>query len=81
MHPNETVTICTFPISSPELFVIPITGGSATLYPSSKIMFGELHSPVTNLRIGDKFINNEMITLMFEQLLNAKVSKVYKVHT
>ena len=75
MRLNETVTKCKFPILSPELFAIPLTGGSATLYPSSKIMFGELHSPVTNLSIDDKFISNQMVTLMFERLLNAKASK------
>ena len=64
-----------FPILSPELFAIPLTGGSATLYPSSKIMYGELHSPVTNLDIGDKFISNQMVNLMFEGLLNAKLFK------
>ena len=67
--------IVRFQFLSHELFAIPLTGGSATLYPSSKIMFGELHSPVTNLSIDDKFISNQMVTLMFERLLNAKASK------
>ena len=63
----------TFPIPS-QIFSVPLTGGSAILYPSSKIRFGLLHSPNTNLSIGDKFINNQMVTLIFERLLNAKLS-------
>ena len=58
-------------------FSIPLTGGSATLYPSLKIKCGEVHSPVTTLNIGDKFINNHMATLIFGRLLNAEVSSVY----
>ena len=45
------------------------------MYALNKTMYGELHSPVTNLDIGDKFISNQMVNLMFEGLLNAKVFK------
>ena len=68
-----------FPILS-QILLIPSTGGSATLYPSSKIRYGASHSPNTILSIGDNFINNQIVNLMFEWLLKAKVSKHLGTH-